>query len=186
MNIIDIQCTEAKNISRDCDFFLSRNGQLMLGRGCNIFLSFCLPSCMAKGGIKKATLILCKTSFSKVSSSCGCNSYELYPLLKEPRPCTERFCERFIDPCEKDIFFDQEDTWYTEIDITHIVDSWMDGGTEDKELILMGDCCSRVIHYASAKHQMEEMRPRISLIWDQSCFTKPLSAEKVFVEVSSL
>lgn len=186
MNIMDFRCVEVKNFSNNCHFFLPGNGQLLLGRGCNIFLSFCLPSCMVEGGVKKATLILYKTSFSKEAGTCRDNSYELYPLLKEPLPCTEKFCERFIDPCEKETFFDQNNSWYTEIDITHIVSSWMDGKAENRELILMGDCCSRLIHYASIEHPMEEMHPRISLVWEDGCFSKPLSVEKVSVEVSLL
>lgn len=184
MQTIDIAGIKGMNILNNCHTYAPNDGQLLLGQGYAIFLSFLLPAGVMREGVRSATLNLYKTTFYKESCRCYNQYYTVYPLLHERQPHSERFCAYAIDGNRK-TFFLGEEGYQTNIDVTEIMNAWIDEGDREGKLLLVDDYNSNLICYAATDYQISHMRPSISLLCENFYFTKPLSVERAFVKVSS-
>lgn len=182
MQTIAIAGIEGKNTLNNCRIFIPNNGQLLLGQGYNIMLSFLLPTGMIREGVRSAVLNLFETDASKESWECWNPKYEIYPILGKEPPYSECFCGYYIDTNRKSTFL-KDGSCQVQIDITEVVNSWIDEGNEEGSLFIMDNRSPRLICYASTNYPVIEMRPSIRLICDNFYFTKPLSVERALVNI---
>lgn len=140
---------------------------------------------MMREGVRRASLNLYKIPCSRELCGCGNHNYEIYPLFREDRSYTERFCEFFIDCNRKSTFYEGDNSFYTTIDITDIMNAWIDEGREEGELLIKDNCNPHSICYGSTDYPVREIHPAISCDFDNYQLKKPLFAERALVEVTS-
>lgn len=131
-------------------------------------LFFHLPACGCFHRIKQARLFL----FKEPLETCCCrfenleNSYCAYPLLEffESGCCLEnpRYDENMYVE-----FRDNVCDFYTEIDITKLVNAWANGLIDNKGILLKG-CRGDLVTYASVRHREPGMKPFVRIAYEES------------------
>lgn len=134
-----------------------------------IYLFFELPVYLCSCKLTQARLILFKIPPSDLLSrneESLESRYKVYPLLDFFNIYSCLFSPPDIDYGRKIVFHNNENSSYTEIDITQIVKDWVENEIENKGLLLTGSKNSKNITYASDRYKVAGMRPMIRLTYE--------------------
>lgn len=165
MSIIDIRTCYAIN------YPLGNNAgreTLILGNNRMIYLYFNLPPFCSLYTFTKAEIILFQypcAPWSRVLLSdnrSGSDSYALFPMLK-PLNIYYRLAPIDIDYARCIAFQVSRQQSYAAIDITNILQDWMNGKLGNSGLLLTGSAVSQDVAFASGQFALPWMRPMLRL-----------------------
>ncbi len=190
MSLVDLKCQESIYITEECCYNDKDNERLLLGKDyCKsylVYLFFEIPSCYYVNNLTEARLILFKLPQTKQNDTKLKKQrmrYSIGPLLDYFSIYTCNFSPVCIDYNQVVTFKDECCCSYTEIDITQMVKTWIEGKAENKGLLLSGNRNASLISYASNRYKIEGMQPRLRLVYDTPIFCKPLSSVPCTVTV---
>lgn len=190
MSLIDLKCQESIYITEECCYNDKDNEWLLLGedhyKRYLVYLFFELPSCCYISNLNEARLILFKLPQTKQNDTKLKKTHMRYrvgPLLDFFSIYTCNYSPVCIDYNQTVTFEDKCCCSYTEIDITPIVKTWIEGKVENKGLLLRGNKNAPLIIYASNGYRIEGMQPRLRLVYDEPNFCRPLSSVPCTVTV---
>lgn len=157
--------------------------KLYMGNPFQTYLYFENPTLPAFSYIETARLILFKIPLQR----CNCSIveqrslYHVFPL----RDFFSVYYNCYEPPRAEDSFridYNNEPSMsYCEIDISNIVQSWMDGRIENRGLLLTSSLCAQYLAYASHQYDVVGMRPTIRVTYEG--ITVPLSRAAGTVEI---
>lgn len=173
MSLIDLECRESIYIAQEGYYNAKDRKHLLLGEVCRnqylIYLFFALPSYTCIRYLKQARLILFKIpqedrDYRAAYGSIG--QYYIGPLMDFFSIYNSQYGGLAIEESQVITFKEVHCCSYTEIDITTIVRSWLEGKIENRGLMLYSDKEASLLKYASSRYSVEGMRPRIRLFYD--------------------
>lgn len=176
MSIIDIKSTKSASTAKPGYCIDRYSDCLQVGGGFESYVFFELPTSISLSNFKQANLILfkvpCKTSNNQKWYG---GNYSVYPLLDFFSTYSSVYSLPSFN-YEKGIYFKNE-PWssYTQIDITDIVNEWMNGNIENKGLLLSELNASNLLTYASGRCRTKEMVPTLRLIYEQNTINPVLT-----------
>lgn len=191
MHILDLRCRESASCAANRLYIPLDREKLYLGWSsrCDylLYLFFSLPPGWQPQRLRQAKLVL-----FRVPDVCGglqnglqnrFAGYGVYPLTVFFSPyCIASLRQGILQ--NMGIGFWQDPLQcYTEVDVTSIVRAWLGEQTENKGLLLTGCCDAPLVTFASHQNGMEAIRPKLRLVFDTPCHTKPLSQAGCRVEV---
>ena len=174
MSLIDLECRESIYMTQEGSYNAKDRKHLLLGEVCRnqylVYLFFALPPDTCIRYLEQARLILFKIPQEDRDYRAAHGSNEQYyvgPLLDFFSIYNSHYGGLTIEESQVTIFKDIYCCSYTEIDITMIVRSWLQGEIENKGLLLYSDKEASLLKYASSRYSVEGMRPRIRLFYDE-------------------
>lgn len=177
MSVLDLSCSQSFSFSPPCPLPCKNSERALLGCGYQLFLYFEIPSCVSPCSIKKARLVLFKLpdSGTRYYQDTSPNPFFAYPLLDFYSPYGCLYAPPSIDGGREVIFYDDASRCCTEADVTDLATAWADGSIENKGLILTAGEGSKLITYASDRHEIWGMRPMLRLVCGNNPECQPLS-----------
>lgn len=180
MGITDLTCRESISLLNGNPCRENENDQLYFGGPFQTFLFFDLPPPAFFSGLKKAELILFKIPAETAAAPCASCHYAR-PLLD----FFNVFYNCYTPPRTDDnlcaVYRDRPRDGYAEIDVTGIVNAWLNSRPENKGLLIESDPDARGIVFASMRYNIRGMRPFLRLTYEG--ITRPLSAAPASVEI---
>lgn len=168
MSVTDLRAQDSYNFPN------SGNEQesLALGHRRVIYLFFNFASCLTGRTLLKADLILFK--FPSAIFNIGkdldphnpANQYTLYPLLELFSAFNDMFVPPAIDYSRGIRFEYSCCKSYTKIDITQIVQDWIQSKLENNGLLLVSSNTAPYVFYASNQYKILGMRPFIRMKYE--------------------
>lgn len=211
MAILDLVCKNSVSFSTDCYNTKTDNKRLYVGGAYNYisFLYFPIPPYLYNKELVSAKLILFKHPLSKhkVIGSKRCyseycyyykehdcikeydcnndksNKYILCPLLEYFSVYSDSYSVPKADLSKKISFVNDVTLCYTEIDITKIMESWLNEDIDNKGVMLFGNDFSNLISYGSENDDVAGMHPVIRLAYKEKPCPEVLSSIPCIVEV---
>lgn len=191
MCLADLKCIESICATDNCCFSLENKEIIMIGNeNCydyKTYLKFELLPYLQIKVLQQAKLILFKVPQivreEQMDYYSQDNEYKIYPLLD----FFSAFINIYAKPRIADdlgISFRNDDCCsYTEVDVTTIVNAWIDEKIEEKGLFLTGEGIASRICYASDEFQWKGMRPILRLIYQENTSCQALAQAPCTVEV---
>ncbi|PHV72329.1 hypothetical protein CS063_02305 [Sporanaerobium hydrogeniformans] len=183
MSLMDLKCQESIYITEECCYNDNDAERLLLGKDYHrrylVYLFFDLPPYAYIRSLKEARIILFKLPQVKqndINLKKQCVRYSVGALLNFFSIYSCNCSPTFIDSNQIVTFQDEYCCSYTEIDITHIVKTWIEEKIENKGVLLYGNENAPLIIYASNRYKIQGMQPRLRLIYEDQCVCKPLSS----------
>ncbi len=136
-----------------------------------------VPPCIGLRILKQARLILYKVPNGDAArhSECPHDRYHVVPLLDFYSIYGRLYSPPRTDESLKTEFVSDPNQCVTEIDVTAIVNAWLEGVLENKGLMLTGNEGTRRLEYASAQYEPAGMRPVLRLVCEDVTVCQPLS-----------
>lgn len=191
MHIVDLRCRESASCAANRLYMPLDSEKLYVGwsSSCDylLYLFFSLPPGLQLQRLRQAKLIL-----YRVPANCGylqsgghdrLAGYGVYPLSVYFSPYGGAALRQGILPSLGAGFWQDAAYYCTEVDVTSIVRAWIGGQVENKGLLVTGGWRAPLTTYASHQNGMEAIRPKLRLLFDDPCFTKPLSLADCEVKV---
>ena len=173
MSLIDLECRESIYITQEGCYNAKDRKHLLLGEVCRnqylVYLFFALSPDTCIRYLKQARLILFKIPQEDRDYRVAHRSNEQYyvgPLMSFFSIYNSQYGGLTIEESQITTFKEVYCCSYTEIDITMIVRSWLEGKIENRGLLLYSDKEASLLKYASSRYSIEGMRPRIRLLYD--------------------
>ncbi|MGI6152145.1 MAG: hypothetical protein ACOYIR_09405 [Christensenellales bacterium] len=88
-----------------------------------------------------------------------------------------------VDPALKTPFVDDVGLCALEIDVTAIVEAWLNDAPENRGLLLSGPKDARRIVCASEGYEIPGMRPMLRLVSEDIVLCQPLSSQNCIVTI---
>ncbi|ABX42312.1 hypothetical protein [Lachnoclostridium phytofermentans] len=178
MHVIDLRCRESDNFSINC-CKNDNEERLLLGQNdcCkeSIYLYFDLPLFLNMNLVQSSKLILYKLPMCCKNQKTLSNQYSVYPLIDFYSPFVGCFSPLRFDCTYKEDFEDNINLGYSEIDVTSMVKSWLQGSIENKGLLITGEEHSPLIVYASEKDMDSKIHPILRIIISDSLVFRTLT-----------
>lgn len=187
MNTIDLKCSRSFSFPPRSIIPLRNKDTLALGGGYQTFLYQEIPPCIGLRSLRQASLILFKIPESDGEHwpECPCKRYFAYPLLDYFSVYGYLYSPPHIDENLGAVFHNDPRRCVMEIDITLIVNSWLEGAVENKGLLLTGNEETCRITCASGQNEIAGMRPMIRLVCEDVTACQPLSVRDCTVSVDT-
>jgi hypothetical protein len=166
MSIIDLKSRESISINTYTGC-VSYKKKIYWGFPFQTYLFFEIPTEVYVTPLLRANLIL-----HKIPNCCRINrevvqtGYVLSPLLNYYSIYSDCYSFPEVDLNYSVEYSNSPCTGYSEIDITNIVVSWMNGTTENKGLLLTGSPCTESLVYASGDDEISAMHPMLRLKYE--------------------
>jgi len=181
MGYIDLTCWESVSLRNGNTCCANNNEKLHIGCNFETYLFFELPAAAFFDHLITARLILFKIPMNFNKTSLRSNQYSVYPLLDFFNIYSNCYTPPKTDDNLRVDYEDQACTGYTDIDITAVVNAWIDGKPENKGLLLNGAPNAHHLVYASNQFETAGMRPMLRLTYEY--ISKPLSVAPCTVKI---
>lgn len=185
MDVLDLKCGHSFSSAPLCPSSCKNSERMLLGRGYQIFLYFEVPPCIGMRSVKQARLILFK--IPEIGTYCYSgtppSAYFAYPLLEFYSPYGCMYAPPYIDDGRGTEFCDAPDRCTTEVDVTGMVNAWLENSIENKGLLLTASEDSSLIVYASHQYESRAMNPMLRLVCEDIAVYQPLSMRSCDVEL---
>lgn len=185
MGTVDLSCRQSFCFSPHCAFPCTDPGLLYLGGGYRSFLFPEVPSCISLHRLKQARLILFKIPDPACLAECPPSRYYAHPLVDFFSVYGYCYALPRIDEHLGTVFCDDPCRCVVEIDITGIVQAWLQGSPENHGLVLSGGMDTWRLACASCFHEILGMRPSLRLVYEGVPMCQPLSTRDCIVTVKT-
>lgn len=184
MPYIDLRCRESAYIPNECTNAITGRDRLMLGGNYKTYLFWDLQSYSYAKKVKQASIILYKIPTEYNSACCQCDQesqYEIYPLLNYFSIYCARYNQPEIDTKLEVQFQQEEQASYLKIDITKIVEKWLNQDLDNKGLLIEGCDNLNILTIASSSNRSKIVHPRLIIRYDG---TAPMPLTEIAAETT--